>query len=169
MPGLLPRQGACPLGAHLVTAGSHSYCIDVYEYPGGNTIPRTNVSFADATRICSARGERLCSEGEWERACRGKGGASYPYGQAFDGARCNTKGAGAALSPAGTFQSCKSAVGAYDMSGNVAEWVASGAQKGGSTHDGAKESRCSAVIRGAPVSGGPLVGFRCCADPTGKR
>jgi hypothetical protein len=169
IPGLLPRQGACPLGAHLVTAGSHSYCIDVYEYPGGNTIPRTNVSFADATRICSARGERLCSEGEWERACRGKGGASYPYGQAFDGARCNTKGAGAALSPAGTFQSCKSAVGAYDMSGNVAEWVASGAQKGGSTHDGAKESRCSAVIRGAPVSGGPLVGFRCCADPTGKR
>ncbi|HEX6836415.1 MAG TPA: SUMF1/EgtB/PvdO family nonheme iron enzyme, partial [Polyangia bacterium] len=168
MATLLPRQGACPLGAHLVTSGGHSFCIDVYEYPGGNTIPRTNVSFGDATRICTARGERLCTEGEWERACRGKGGASYPYGQAFDPARCNTKGAGAELSPTGAFQSCKSAVGAYDMSGNVAEWVASGAQKGGNAREGAKESRCSAVTRGAPVSGGPLVGFRCCADPGAK-
>ncbi|HEX8952357.1 MAG TPA: SUMF1/EgtB/PvdO family nonheme iron enzyme, partial [Polyangia bacterium] len=168
MPSLLPRQGACPLGAHLVSAGGHSFCVDVYEYPGGNTIPRTNVSFGDATRICSARGERLCTEGEWERACRGKGGASYPYGQAFDAARCNTKGAGAELSPTGAFASCKSAVGAYDMSGNVAEWVASGAQKGGNAREGAKESRCSAVTRGAPVSGGPLVGFRCCAEPSAK-
>jgi len=54
------------------------------------------------------------------------------------------------------------------MSGNVAEWVASGAQKGGTAAQGAKESRCSAVVRGTPEAGGPLVGFRCCADPTGK-
>ena len=52
------------------------------------------------------------------------------------------------------------------MSGNVAEWVASGAQKGGTAQEGAKESRCSAVTRGAPTRGGPLVGFRCCADPS---
>ncbi len=165
-PTLLPRQGACPLGAHLVSAGGHSFCVDVYEYPGGNTIPRTNVSFADAGRICAARGERLCSEAEWERACRGKGNASYPYGQAFDATRCNTKGKDGDPAPGGTFAACRSAAGAYDMSGNVAEWVASGAQKGGNAQQGAKESRCSAVTRGAPQVGGPLVGFRCCADPT---
>jgi hypothetical protein len=166
---MLPRQGACPLGAHLVTAAGHAYCIDVYEYPGGNTIPRTNISFADAGHICAARGERLCSDGEWERACRGKGSASYPYGQAFEPTRCNTRGTGGVPAPSGTFAGCKSAVGAYDMSGNVAEWVASGAQKGGHARDGAKESRCSAVARNVPAAGGPLVGFRCCADPTSKR
>jgi hypothetical protein len=165
MPTLLPRQGACPLGAHLVTQGGHSFCVDVYEYPGGNTIPRTNVSFAEAGRICAARGERLCSDGEWERACRGRGNASYPYGQAYEPARCNTTGE---LGLTGSFANCKSAAGAYDMSGNVAEWVASGAQKGGNAKHGAKESRCSAVMRGEPTTGGPLVGFRCCADPSGK-
>ena len=61
MPSLLPRQGACPLGAHLVSTGGHAFCVDVYEYPGGNTIPRTNISFVEAGRICAARGERLCS------------------------------------------------------------------------------------------------------------
>ncbi|MCU1281964.1 MAG: hypothetical protein JWM53_5510, partial [bacterium] len=169
LPALLPRQGACPLGAHLLPTGGHAFCVDVYEYPGGNTIPRTNVSFADASRICVARGERLCTEGEWERACRGKGGASYPYGQAFEATRCNTKGTGGEPAPGGTFSSCRSAAGAYDMSGNVAEWVASGAQKGGNAREGAKESRCSATTRGVPPAGGPLVGFRCCADPTAKR
>ena len=64
--------------------------------------------------------------------CRGKGGASYPYGQAYDAARCNTKGT---LAASGAFASCRSAVGAYDMSGNVAEWVSTGGQKGGSAHD----------------------------------
>jgi eukaryotic-like serine/threonine-protein kinase len=166
---LLPRQGACPLGAHLVSTGGHSFCVDVYEYPGGNTIPRSNISFADAGRICMLRGERLCTEGEWERACRGKGNASYPYGQAFDATRCNTKGTGGEAARGGTFTGCKSAAGAYDMSGNVAEWVSSGAQKGGNAKEGAKESRCSAVTRGAPAAGGSLVGFRCCADPTAKR
>jgi formylglycine-generating enzyme required for sulfatase activity len=162
---MLPRAGACPLGGHQVSSGGHSFCVDVYEYPGGNTIPRTNVGFAEAGRICVARGERLCSESEWERACRGKGGASYPYGQAFDATRCNTKGSGGEVAPAGTFANCKSGVGAYDMSGNVAEWVASGAQKGGSAVQGARESRCSAVMRNSPPSGSAFVGFRCCADP----
>ena len=169
MPTVLPRQGACPLGAHLVTAAGHSFCVDVYEYPGGNTMPRTDISFADAGRICAARGERLCTESEWERACRGRGGASFPYGQAFDPTRCNTKGPSGEPAPSGKFTQCRSAAGAYDMSGNVAEWVSSGANKGGNAREGAKESRCSAVTRGVPPAGGPLVGFRCCADPTGKR
>jgi len=168
MPTILPRQGACPLGAHLVTAGGRAFCVDVYEYPGGNTMPRTDISFADAGRICAARGERLCSESEWERACRGRGNASYPYGQAFDAARCNTRGESGEPKPSGTFAQCRSAAGAYDMAGNVAEWVASGAHKGGSAHDGAKDSRCSATTRNVSPGGGPLVGFRCCADPTGK-
>jgi hypothetical protein len=162
---VLPRSGPCPLGAHLVGGAGRPFCVDVYEYPGGNTMPRTSVSFAEAGHICSQRGERLCSEAEWERACRGKGAASYPYGQTFDPTRCNTKGNSGEIAPTGTFASCKSASGAYDMSGNVGEWVASGAQKGGSAQHGAREARCSALVKGAAVEGSVFVGFRCCADP----
>ena len=82
---VLPRSGPCPLGAHLVTGGGKPFCVDLYEYPGGNTMPRTDVAFAEAGRICAARGERLCSDGEWERACRGKGNGNYPYGHNYDG------------------------------------------------------------------------------------
>jgi serine/threonine protein kinase len=167
----LPRAGACPLGAHLVAAAgaSRAFCVDVYEYPGGNTLPRTNVGFAEAAHICAQRGERLCSDGEWERACRGKNNASYPYGATFDATRCNTRGNSGALAPTGTFASCKSASGAYDMSGNVAEWVASGGQKGGAAQNGAKESRCSATAKNVGKDGSAFVGFRCCADPAVSR
>ena len=44
-----------------------------------------------------------------------------------------------------------------------------GAQKGGSAASGAHESRCSTTVRNPPREGGIYVGFRCCADPTGKR
>ncbi|HZS40489.1 MAG TPA: SUMF1/EgtB/PvdO family nonheme iron enzyme [Polyangia bacterium] len=163
----LPLEGPCPLGAALV-AGRAPFCIDLYEYPGGKTIPRTEVRFDEAARLCGLRGERLCSDVEWERACRGKNGASYPYGQSFDATRCNTKGGGGEIAPAGTFASCRSASGAYDMSGNVAEWVSSRgapAQKGGSAETGNPQARCSNVVRSPLPDGAPFVGFRCCADP----
>jgi serine/threonine protein kinase len=163
-PGGPPEtRNACPLGANVV-AGAIPYCIDVYEYPGGRTIPRTDVSLAEAGRLCASRGARLCSDGEWERACRGPGGASYPYGHTYDASRCNTEQSELAIAEAGSFQRCRSSVGVYDMSGNVAEWVASGAQRGGSARSGTPFTRCSHAVRGAPTQGSPEVGFRCCYD-----
>lgn len=159
--------GPCPLGSKLVD-GKPRFCVDLYEYPGGKTIPRTGVSFEDATRLCASRGQRLCGETEWERACRGKGSASFPYGTAFDPSRCNTKGIGEVV-PAGTFKDCRSAAGAYDMSGNVAEWVVGRdnrpACKGGSVQTTGRDARCSHTVRGVPREGDVWVGFRCCADP----
>jgi serine/threonine-protein kinase len=162
-----PFSVRCPLGAHLVEGGPHRYCVDIYEYPGGKTIPRTEVSYAEAARLCASRGERLCSAEEWERACRGKSGASYPYGQSFDPTRCNTRGSGGEIAPAGSFTSCRSASGAYDMSGNVAEWVTTShgaAQKGGSVLSTNPLTRCSNVVRSVAEEGGIYVGFRCCSD-----
>jgi formylglycine-generating enzyme required for sulfatase activity len=171
VPVAVPFNNKCPLGANLVE-GAHGYCIDVYEYPGGKTIPRTEVSYEEAGRLCASRGERLCTEQEWERACRGKSGASYPYGQSFDPNRCNTRGqtriANGEIAPAGSFNTCRSASGAYDMSGNVAEWVTGAhgsAQKGGSVLSTNPQVRCSHVVRGQPDDGGVYVGFRCCSDP----
>ncbi len=157
-------SGPCPLGANLVE-GKSRFCIDLYEYPGGKTIPRTNIRFEEAGRLCSLRGERLCTEGEWERACRGKGGASYPYGATYDVSRCNTRGG--EIEPAGNFKDCRSGSGAYDMSGNVAEWVSAKgqpAQKGGSAQQGNPLARCSYTVRGGG-DGALFTGFRCCADP----
>jgi hypothetical protein len=162
--GAAASEGPCPLGARLARSRSAHYCIDVYEYPGGKTIPRTNVSFDEAGRLCALRGERLCSEREWEEGCRGKGHASYPYGQSFDPTRCNTRSNGGEIAPAGTFLDCRSAAGAYDMSGNVAEWVSSGANRGGSAQSNNPVVRCSTVTRTPSRAGGPFVGFRCCTD-----
>jgi serine/threonine protein kinase len=166
-PAFVAPAGPCPLGANLVSGGKARYCVDLYEYPGGKTIPRTNVSFDEAEKLCASKGERLCSDVEFERACRGRGSASYPYGQAYNPVRCNT--GGGELAPTGSFKDCRSAVGAYDMSGNVAEWVTTGpshlpAQKGGSAQLGDPFARCSHTIKTVNPSGGPLVGFRCCAD-----
>jgi hypothetical protein len=165
VPVAAPYSNRCPLGANLVD-GAHRYCVDVYEYPGGKTIPRTDVSYEEAGRLCASRGERLCTADEWEHACRGKSGASYPYGQSFDPRRCNTRGSGGEVAPAGSFTTCRSASGAYDMSGNVAEWVAGShgsAQKGGSVLSTNPQTRCSNVVHdGEP---GIYVGFRCCSDP----
>jgi serine/threonine protein kinase len=171
LPTLLPRNGPCPLGANLVAGGAHPYCIDIYEYPGGKAVPRTNVGFVEAQRICESRGERLCSDAEWERACRGKGAASYPYGQIFDPIRCNAQHKSGEIVAAGSLVGCRSASGAYDMSGNVAEWVASGLVRGGSVAQGAQQVRCSAAARppSPAKDGSPQVGFRCCADPVLSR
>src|SRR5205807_56160 len=95
-----PTMLVAPLGRK---PGVGPFCVDLYEYPGGNTMPRTDVAFAEAGRICAARGERLCSDGEWERACRGKGNGNYPYGHNYDAARCNVKGSGGEVAPAGSF------------------------------------------------------------------
>jgi formylglycine-generating enzyme required for sulfatase activity len=166
-PDAAGAAGPCPLGAKLLE-GKPRVCIDLYEYPGGKTIPRTKVSFESATRLCASRGERLCTEPEWERACRGKGNSSFPYGHVFDPARCNTKGTGE-VAPAGRFKDCRSASGAYDMSGNVAEWVIGRdkqpAHKGGSVQTSGRDARCSHTERGVPRDGDTWVGFRCCADP----
>jgi len=158
-------DGPCPLGM-VALAGSHPYCIDLYEYPGGHTIPRTQVSFADAGQICAGRGLRLCTDPEWEQACRGPSQASYPYGTSFDPQRCNTasKGTVGSVQPAGALARCRSAAGAYDMSGNVAEWSASGARRGGSVFTPAPSGRCSHAVRSADTSAAVDVGFRCCGD-----
>jgi formylglycine-generating enzyme required for sulfatase activity len=141
----------------------HPFCVDLYEYPGGKTIPRTDISLEDASQVCASRGLRLCTDPEWEQACRGPNGASYPYGQSYDPQRCNT-GSRAAnqVEPAGAETRCRSAAGAYDMSGNVAEWTASGSQRGGSAHGAPGDARCSHVVKGASHAGSRDVGFRCC-------
>ncbi len=158
-----PKRLRCPDGM-VMMAGATTYCIDQYESPGRGRFPAAGVTLAQAQRSCERRQARLCTEAEWSRACRGRARASFPYGSTFMAPLCNIKGK--KIRAAGSFSKCRSASGAYDMSGNVAEWVRGGIVKGGSAKDDSN-GRCSAkqVPPGKGSQGFGDVGFRCCARP----
>ena len=152
-----------------------AYCIDIFEYPDRRgVLPTVNVTWNDAKRLCEAKSKRLCTEEEWEKACKGPGGLRFPYGNPFDANVCNTEddsGEDRTLAPSGKFGRCRSAYGVADMSGNVAEWTSSPyaanadmTQKGGSFGRPDYAARCSARKNGSPTSHSQEVGFRCCAS-----
>ncbi len=152
----------CPPGMR-VASGPPSFCIDAFEAPGEGFTPATSVTLAQARRACSDRGKRLCSAAEWESACRGPDGASYPYGDRYAEGRCNLRGGKhAALVPSGTFKECVSAAGVFDMSGNAAEWVEETQVRGSSAGDG-RDGRCSRADKRGPERASADVGYRCCA------
>ena len=161
-------KGRDVLGAEAVAMArdGKAYCIDGYEYPGAGASPKTQVTFDAAGALCKASGKRLCADTEWQRACRG-GGGDFPYGKTFDAARCNTEdadGEARSLAAAGKFSKCRSASGAVDMSGNVAEWTGEQTVRGGDFTSADEDAQCSAGGRRSAGSTTPRIGFRCCAD-----
>jgi Sulfatase-modifying factor enzyme 1/Putative metal-binding motif len=104
--------------------------------------PWTNVTKEEAETSCEKTGAgwRLCTVAEWFDACNGAANHAFPYDTTDDSyvaAACNgfdftaLKGTAAATIPTGSAPMCISTLTGggtlYDMSGNVKEWVISGA------------------------------------------
>jgi len=157
----------------------NGYYIDALPYPNeAGAIPTSNVSRDEAEQLCAAKGKRLCSELEWERACKGSANATYEYGEDYSPDKCGTgvTAEESARRPTGDRIACKSDFGVREMHGGPWEWTSSawgrghkedlGVLRGGNAVAGELAGRCANGIGRAPGAKSPVMGFRCCKGET---
>jgi dienelactone hydrolase len=138
-----------------------------------DTHPVTGVSWHEGSAYCRARGRRLPTLFEWEKAARdgqvSHRGVVMPWGYASTvretPRRANFSGRGTA--PVDRFPFGLSPYGVHGLAGNAKEWLANPAGDGfvvagGSWQDPAYVFSVVGTLPGATAS--PAIGFRCARD-----
>jgi formylglycine-generating enzyme required for sulfatase activity len=120
----LAKGGATQLGVssadYAPCAASGQNCTDdIYAVSLPGVLPSANVTWFQAQSACENARKRLPSNAEWQAAVAGTPDPGPDNGTTD----CNTNSVHVAVAT-GTRSSCKSARGAFDMVGNLNEWVA---------------------------------------------
>lgn len=168
--GALPRVTTEELVAAEVALGEFS--IDVFPYPDDPSRPaRVGVSRDEAAGLCAQAGKRLCTELEWERACKGPGNTTFEYGPSYNPMACKKQ---TDLLP-DKRPKCVSGFGIKDTHGLAFEWTSSpwgrgtagdlGTVRGGDGPGGILQARCANAQSRPPGTQAGDVGFRCCSGP----
>ncbi|WP_437857091.1 formylglycine-generating enzyme family protein [Sorangium sp. So ce363] len=178
------------------------FCVDRYEWPNRKgELPALLVSWRQAVKACEGVGKRLCTEDEFNFACEGEEMLPYTYGFARDATRCNIDrpfrqrevtlyhyercmrhpGCKAELErldqrvPAGSMPACVSPFGAYDLNGNINEWVVRPGRKSPERSGlkggwwGPMRGRCRPTVGFHKEEDyGYEQGFRCCKDAAAR-
>lgn len=115
-------DGVCNPPEHSYSAQRDFY----YGNPDFENYPVIFIDWNDAENFCKWRGARLPTEAEWMKAARGNNLRLYPWGNEFSCKYANLgtdKECVRALTEVGSYPEGVSPYGAYDMAGNVEEWV----------------------------------------------
>jgi serine/threonine protein kinase len=151
------------------------FYVDRYEFPnrvknkkGDAVRPRVRLTWENAQAACDRVNKRLCTEEEWEKACKGPENAIYSYDDMFDEGMCGS-GVDGSRSLGGN-TACISGYGVADMSGNVREWTVSQPKgkenrrvvKGGLQSNARRGSRCAFSTDENKGYADTTTGFRCC-------
>ena len=94
-------------------------CKNIFALSLGGVIPARSINYFIAAAACRNSGKRLPSNAEWQAAALG---TPDPWPQDDPAQQCHLSGASAL--PTGSRTQCVSDVGAFDMVGNVIEFVA---------------------------------------------
>lgn len=137
--------------------------------------PVVLVTWSEAEQYCAWRGQlaghprRLPTAAEFEKASRGEGGMTYPWGNTFERAKLNTADGGPLdTTPVGTYVAGASPYGVLDLAGNVFQWTStSGTEpstklvKGSAWDDHAGVGRGASSHARKVTARHVIVGFRC--------
>ena len=100
------------------------------EFPPGAALePVSGVTWQDAVDYCKwlsgklGATVRLPTEAEWELAARGTQNLKYPWGNDWDERAAASTETGGRVRAVKSYPAGRSPFGAYDMAGNVWEWV----------------------------------------------
>ena len=102
-----------------------AYPYDRSNHPVAGVRPADADAYAAWLSARTGHPWRLPTEAEWEHAAKGPEGLEYPWGNAFDPAKANTRETGVhTTTPVGAFPGGRSPAGALDMGGNAEEYTA---------------------------------------------